>query len=153
MQDKAAERDARAALLNSIRPEGSKIRKASSMPAVFAVLVRLRQACAHFSLLPPEMQLAWPFSDSNADDTEGSTGSAEDNEDTSQGSTREPEGEPEEAKGMKGAQTLATRLHNIQTRRGQSTKINRVLRIIQVCAELVLHVFLAGRHHASAGAM
>ncbi|KAL3158216.1 hypothetical protein ABBQ38_010470 [Trebouxia sp. C0009 RCD-2024] len=127
--DKAAERDARAALLNSIRPEGSKIRKASSMPAVFAVLVRLRQACTHFSLLPPEMQLAWPSSsDSGSDDTEGTTGSAED---TSQGSTGKPEGKPEEAKGKEGAQTLATRLHNIQTRRGQSTKINRVLRIIQ----------------------
>lgn len=151
MQDKAAERDARAALLNSIRPEGSKIRKASSMPAVFAVLVRLRQACTHFSLLPPEMQLAWPSSsDSGSDDTEGTTGSAED---TSQGSTGKPEGKPEEAKGKEGAQTLATRLHNIQTRRGQSTKINRVLRIIQVCAELASHVFLAHQHQASAGAM
>lgn len=113
LQDKAAEREARAALLNSIRPKGSKLKRVSSMPAVFAVLVRLRQACTHFSLLPPEMQLAWRSSDTSSEETEGKRG--------------------KKAKGKAVTQSLATRLDGIQTRRGQSTKMKRVLRIIQVC--------------------
>ena len=123
------------------------------MPAVFGVLIRLRQACTHIRLLPAEMQLAQPSSEKgsgkakgNTEDSEGSQDStggsnaegdqdpnAEDNGDYTKGRAEDPEGNQGRAKGKQVPQSLATRLDGIQAKRGQSTKTKRVLRIIKVC--------------------
>lgn len=154
LQDKAAERAAQAAFVNSIRPEGAKLRsQVSSMPSVFAVLVRLRQACTHSSLLPPELRLGQPTGDDSSEETQGSTGdadgnhhSAEDSQNSTEGSTGytegsqkttkgragEPEGNQGKAKGKQLPQSLATTIDGIQTKRGQSTKTKRVMRIVKV---------------------
>ena len=155
LQDKAAERVARAALLNSIRPEGAKVRsQVSSIPSVFAVLMRLRQACTHSSLLPPELRLGHSTGENSSEETQGSTGHAEGKDhstegcqDSTKGSTGDTEGSrkapkgragkpeknPGKAKGKQLPQSLATTLDGIQTKRGQSTKTKHVMRVIKVC--------------------
>ena len=131
----------------------------SSMPSVFAVIVRLRQACTHSSLLPPELRLGHPTGENSSEETLGSTGHAEGKHHSTEGSqdgtkgsigdtegsrkttkgrAGEPEGNQGKAKGKQLPKSLAATLDGIQTKRGQSTKIKHVMRIIKVCCAYVI---------------
>lgn len=94
----------------------------STLP-VFTVLLRLRQACIHSSLLPPELQLGLPTSSSD------SIGTSEDeDEETAEGGPAE----------LKTTASLTQALSRMQGKRVQSTKLKRVLRIIKVISDLCL---------------
>jgi hypothetical protein len=99
IQERAAERAREAKLVRS----GPAARPFSST-AAFAVLVRLRQACIHSSLLPADLL---PVTDSSP---------THDEEDAIE----------------KTAVPYAEGLKRIQAKRVQSTKLKRVLRVVKV---------------------
>lgn len=155
MQDKAAEQAAQAALLSAFRREGSLVRRqVSSFPSVFTVILRLRQACTHSSLLPPDLQLARPTGEHNSEEAQGSTWDLEGSQpgtegnhdapnggtgdtvgrhNSTEGKAGEPEGKHGKARGKQPPPSLTTMLEGIQIKRGQSTKIKSVMHIIEVC--------------------
>ena len=92
-QEKAKQR---AEQLSYVDQEGNR-RAPSNMPAVLSMLVRLRQACIHSSLLPMDISNA-------ADDSTAESSST----------------------------AQATPLERIQAKRRQSTKLERVVQIVQV---------------------
>lgn len=95
----------------------------STLP-VFTVLLRLRQACIHSSLLPPELQLGLPNSSSGS----SSSTSEDGDEETAEGGPAE----------LKTTASLTEALSRMQGKRVQSTKLKRVLRIIKVHSDLWL---------------
>ena len=102
LQEKAKQR---AEQLSYVDQAGNS-RTPSIMPAVLSVLVRLRQACIHSSLLPTEIQpiASQPDTSSAADDSSAESPSM----------------------------AYATPLERIQAKRIQSTKLERVVQIVQV---------------------
>ncbi len=88
-------------------------------PAAFAVLVRLRQACIHSSLLPADLL---PVTDGSPTDDE---------EDAIE----------------KTAVTYAEGLKRIQAKRVQSTKLKRVLRVVKVMLATILQTQYRHCHH------
>ena len=108
IQERAAERAREAKLVRS----GPAARPFSST-AAFAVLVRLRQACIHSSLLPADLL---PVTDSAA------SSPTYDEEDAIE----------------KTAVTYAEGLKRIQAKRVQSTKLKRVLRVVKVMLAMFL---------------
>ena len=91
----------------------------STVP-VFTVLLRLRQACIHASLLPPELQLPTTVTSDSRED-EDVDGPAE----SSPAAT-------------KPAASVTEALGRMQGKHGQSTKLKRVLRVIKVITDLCL---------------
>ncbi len=107
VQERAEERAREAKLL----PSGPAARLFSR--GAFAVLVRLRQACVHSSLLPADLL---PVTDSAA------SSHTDDEEDAVE----------------KTAVTYAEGLKRIQAKHVQSTKLKRVLRVVKVTLVLLL---------------
>jgi len=107
VQKRAEERAREAALFRS-EPAARPF-----SPAAFAVLVRLRQACIHSSLLPADLL---PVTDSAA------SSPTYDEEDAIE----------------KTAVTYAEGLKRIQAKRVQSTKLKRVLRVVKVMLAMFL---------------